>query len=107
MNAPLEIIKDPSDGELMVLFDFGDGEVGIVFPDRGTRREDELEIWFDHAGSGNGCNNLVLVANWTLSFAGAGHSPNLRSPKSGPRSQPPPNGRPGLTPGFSRPFTRR
>lgn len=62
MNAPLEIIKDPSDGELMVLFDFGDGEVGIVFPDRGTRREDELEIWFDHAGSGNGCNNLVLDA---------------------------------------------
>lgn len=62
MNAPLEIINDPSDGELMALFDFGDGEVGIVYPDRGTRREDQLEIWFDHAGSGSGCNNLVLDA---------------------------------------------
>jgi hypothetical protein len=62
MNAPLEIIKDPSDGELMALFDFGDGEVGIVYPDRGTRREDQMKCWFDHAHSGSGCNNLILDA---------------------------------------------
>lgn len=59
MTAPLEIIKDPSTGETLALFDFGDA-IGIAYP--GEPFNPSLEYWHDHAGSGSGCNNLVLDA---------------------------------------------
>lgn len=59
MTVPMEITIDPSDGDEIALFDFGDGEIGLVMLDFAPEK---MEIWFDHAGSGDGCNNLVLDA---------------------------------------------
>lgn len=61
MPAPLQIIKDPSDGETLAIFDFDDA-VGIVYPDRPDGLI-QLEYWADRKHSGSGCNNLILDAH--------------------------------------------
>jgi len=44
--------------EKAIIFALGGDEYGLLY----DNKRDSLEIWFDHGGSGSGCDNLILDA---------------------------------------------
>lgn len=51
-------IAEYNEAEKVIIFAMGGNEYGLLYDDK----RDSLEIWVDHGGNGNGCNNLILDA---------------------------------------------